>query len=133
MATITKTYAVQNDVESVWAQLANPSQIHRLFSFLASAESEDGARVCRTVDGAEIHERVFSIDHQTRRIAYTVTQSPFGFEAHAASWQATSRDEDATTVTLIIDVLPDDAARALEGMLEQERGTIVSGLGPDAG
>ncbi|MBV1861861.1 MAG: SRPBCC family protein [Nannocystaceae bacterium] len=133
MATITKTFAVNNALEAVWARLADPGQIHHLFSFLASAEVKEGARVCKTLDGAELHERVFSIDHETRRIAYTITRSPFEFEAHAASWQASGGDDGGTTVTLMIDVLPDEAAQGLDSMLEQERPTIVAGLESKAG
>ncbi|MGH1343029.1 MAG: SRPBCC family protein [Nannocystales bacterium] len=128
MATVIKTYAIDNDLDSVWKRLADPEQIHHLFGFLTSAQAQAGSRVCRTADGAEIHERIFSVDHDTRRIAYTITRSPFGFEAHAASWQAAQADGDTTTVTLLVDVLPDNAAEALEAMLEQERATTVSAL-----
>lgn len=75
----------------------------------------------------EIHERILSVNHDTRRIAYTITQSPFGFEFHAASWQVAPHQGGAK-VTLLIDVLPDQAASALDGVIEPERETIVAAL-----
>ncbi len=127
MATITKNYSIDIDPDRVWDVLAEPSRIRSLFSFLTEASGDQDKRVCVMSDGSELHERFFSIDHQARRVAYTITSSPFGLEAHASAWSVKPSGE-GSVVSLVIDVLPDSAGEMLDAMLESEQANIEAGL-----
>lgn len=128
MATLIKEFQVDAEVDAAWNRVAAVGEVDRLFGFLASATLDgDDRRVCETAEGQAIEEHIFSVDAERRRVAYTITSSPFGFTAHAASWEVFPANHGAL-VRFTIDVLPNAAAEMLDQVIESERATIVRGL-----
>ena len=65
-------------------------------------------------------ETIMSIDDEHKRVAYTITDSPFPIEAHAASMQVTDAGDGKSTFHWITDVKPDEMADGIGPMLEGE-------------
>jgi hypothetical protein len=58
-----------------------------------------------------------AVDDEHRRVAYTITDSPFPIEAHAASMQVFDAGGGRSTFRWITDVKPDALAEGLSPML----------------
>lgn len=127
MATITKTLEIPAPIEAVWTRVADLEGVSRLFSMLADAKVEGETRTCSTVDGNQLKERILSVDPEQKRLAYAVTESPFGFEFHAASWQL-EKNGKGTRLVWHTDVKPDAAAGPLGDVIDGEVPNIVRGL-----
>ncbi|MFT5203479.1 MAG: hypothetical protein ACI9C1_002879 [Candidatus Aldehydirespiratoraceae bacterium] len=88
---------------------------------MVTVSSIDGdRRSCTLADGVELSETIISIDEDHQRMAYTITASPFGIQAHSASMQASDAGDGQSTFQWITDVKPDDLADALGLMLAGE-------------
>ena len=69
-------------------------------------------------------ETILGIDHDNRRVAYTITASPFPIEAHAASMQVSDAGGGKSTFQWITDITPDALAESFTGLMSGE----ISGL-----
>ena len=63
--------------------------------------------------GGVLRELMVSIDQERRRVAYTITESPFGFEHHSSSMRAVA-DGDTSLFIWETDFMPDALLEALE-------------------
>ncbi|MEM1415470.1 MAG: SRPBCC family protein [Myxococcota bacterium] len=134
MATIRERRALRISARDAWAQLANVGEVHRLVSFLDGARVEDDTRVCSIAEDApfpgELVETILAVDDGLRRVAYSVTASPFGIAAHAASMEIVD-EEGGATLVWTTDVKPDEVAAQLKPVIAQEIDHIALRL--DAG
>lgn len=88
MATIYKRFEIHASVNQVWTKMPDLSHVYTLFGMLANAELQGDTRVCRTQDGEQLKKLIVSVDPNQKRLVYSITESPFDFEFHCASWQA---------------------------------------------
>lgn len=127
MATIHKRFKIDAPVEQVWVKMADLSGVHALFGMLDDAEMEGNSRICKINGGGTLKELIVSVNPDLKRLAYSIIQSPFGFDFHSASWQAIE-DGDGTTFEWYTDVKPDEMAGMLDDIIENEKDNIVRGL-----
>ena len=124
MATIYKKLKVNAPSDKVWRKVADVGGVHKLLGVITESHLEGDTRYCTTAQGGTLKERIVSIDNNLKRISYSITSSPFGFEYHASSWQVTA-DGDGSIVEWFTDVKPDTAAEGLGQLIESEGGNIV--------
>ena len=127
MATLVKTFEIDAPLDRVWARVADVGAVSDLFAMLADASVDGDVRTCNTVDRKQLKELIVSIDDIHKRLVYSVTESPFGFHFHSASWQL----EPAGPKTRLVwhtDVKPDAMVAALEPVIDSEIPNIVRGL-----
>ncbi|MEL7371875.1 MAG: SRPBCC family protein [Myxococcota bacterium] len=127
VATVFKRLSIDAPIDAVWEKIADLEGVHNLMSFLKDAKVEGDRRVCTIHDGAQLTELILGVDPKNRRIAYSITDSPFGFEFHAASWQLRG-DKDGTELEWFTDVKPDAAAETVSQAIDGEAAHIVSAL-----
>lgn len=127
MATIHKQFQVNAPIEQVWSKMSDLSSVHTLFGMLQNTALEGDQRVCRTQDGGELKELIVSIDPGQKRLVYAITESPFNFEFHCASWQAIPNGE-STIFEWYTDLKPDALAGTIEQVIESEQQNIIQGL-----
>ena len=69
-------------------------------------------------DGAVLAETIIAVDDEHQRVAYTITDSPFPIEVHAASMQVFDAGNGKSTFRWITDLKPDALADGLGPMLQ---------------
>jgi hypothetical protein len=122
MATIHRTLPIDRPADEVWSALSDVGAVHeRLARGFVVDTLLDGP--CRTVtfaNGAVARELVVSIDHDRRRLAYSVVESSLGLEHHHAVFTVTAADADGAGCRLdwMVDLTPDRAAPAVAAMVE---------------
>lgn len=130
MASIYLERLVGISPERAWKELKKIDAPKHLSDMVASMEVlADNVRACSTADGARIVERVISVDDAHKRLAYTVTESPFSAEHHNASWQVFEGDKGGSRVVWAIDILPDVLAEQMGPVFAGDMDAIVGHLG----
>lgn len=124
MATINLQTTLNVAPADLWAQVKDVGGLSNLLGVISDSSLDGDVRSCTMADGAELTETIMSVDDENQRVAYTITESPFPIEAHAASMQVTDAGDGKAGFAWITDVKPDALADALGPMLAGE----VSGL-----
>ena len=111
------------DPGTVWAAVADVGNVHlRLLpGRVADARIEGDERVLTMPDGTEVRELIVAVDHEQRRLAYTV-QGPgrLALAHHHAAFQVFDHDGGARArLVWVTDVLPHDREAAVRGRVER--------------
>jgi hypothetical protein len=131
MASIIKEVSVDADADDVWAALRDFGSVHRRLAsgFVQDCKLEsDTVRVVTFTSGAQARELLVGIDDEARRLAYTVIDSPLGFEQHSASAQVLALDDDRSHFVWITDLLPDGIAATVDELMTQGIAAIKTTL-----
>jgi carbon monoxide dehydrogenase subunit G len=120
MATIIKSVEIDAPVEPVWDAVADFGAVHKRFApgFVTDVELIEGgaARMVTFGSGVAAKEVLLGIDHTARRLAYSVRTERFAH--HNASFQVDDPGGGKCRLTWIADVLPDEIAPYVAGMMD---------------
>jgi hypothetical protein len=130
MASIHKEIQIERSPEHVWAAIRDVGAVHERFArgFVVDTSLEPGARVVTFANGAKARELIVDVDEGRRRLAYSVADSPLGSTHHNASFEVTPGADGTSRLVWITDVLPDDVAPMILGMVEQGSAAIARTL-----
>lgn len=117
MATIHLETELAVAPDQLWSTLRNVGAVSELLNIVAESSIVGDKRSCTMADGAVLAETVLAVDDDHRRVAYTITDSPFPIEAHAASMQIFDAGNGRSTFRWITDIKPDALADGLSPML----------------
>lgn len=120
MATINLETNLAIDAADLWRQVKDVGGVSSLLDVISESSIDGDHRSCTLADGAVLAETIISVDDDLQRVAYTITDSPFGIEAHAASMQVTDLGNGRSMFRWTTDVKPDALADALGPMLAGE-------------
>jgi Polyketide cyclase / dehydrase and lipid transport len=119
MASIRKEITIRSSAEEVWEVIgdfsAGPSRMAP--GFVVDTRADGDSRVVTFADGTVARERLVSIDHDTRRIVYTVVGESIRPDHDNASMQVVADGEAHCRLVWIHDVLPDDLATSLDAAM----------------
>ncbi len=118
MATIYRSVTVHLSAEDLWTRVADVGQISDLLDIVHKSSVSGDTRSCTLADGGQLTETIVGIDEEHQRVAYTITDSPFPIEFHAASMQVIDEGNGTSTLVWITDVKPDAMADGLAPMIE---------------
>jgi len=141
MASIHKEVSIDAPADRVWDALQDVGAIHTRLAteFVVDTQLEGDTRLVTFAGGLVARERIVDVDNRARRIAYSIVEGRPTY--HHASIQAFPDGAARTRLVWIADLLPDDLAGPVGGMMEQgcaamkrtlERaaGAVQSGAGP---
>ena len=119
MASIHKEVRIQALPETAWAALRDVGALHtRLVpGFVTDTRLEDGARVVTFGNGAVARELIVDVDDTARRVAWSVVGG--SMTHHNASAQVLPDGPAGCRFVWIADLLPNEVAPAIAGMMEQ--------------
>lgn len=120
MATINLETNLAVSADELWGKVKDVGSISAFLDVISESSVDGDQRSCTMADGAVLAETIISIDDDLQRVAYTITDSPFGIEAHSASMQVTDLGEGRSMFQWTTDVKPDALAGALGPMLAGE-------------
>ena len=120
MATIIRQTMIDLSPADAWAALRDFGAVHQRLAVGFVADCTLDAPDVRTisfVSGAVAKERLVGVDDGARRLAYTVIDSSLQLAHHNASAQIIE-DVDGTRFVWTTDVLPDDLAPTVAGLMD---------------
>jgi Polyketide cyclase / dehydrase and lipid transport len=119
MASIQRQIFTKASADEVWSAISDIGALHtRLVpGFVVDTRLEGGDRIVTFGNGMIVREPIVDINHGTRRLAWS---SIGGSLTHYnASVQVFAEAGQPTRVIWIADLLPNEAAGAIESMIEQ--------------
>jgi hypothetical protein len=124
MAAIHKEIEINRSAGFVWHAVRDVGAIHKRLvpGFVVDCKLEDGARIVTFANGLVARELIVSIDDETRRHSWSARTD--NLVHHNASVQVFPVGEDKCRVVWIADLLPNEAAPAIGGMIEQALQTM---------
>jgi hypothetical protein len=119
MASIQKEILTRASVDQVWSALRDVGALHtRLVpGFVVDTHLEPGERVVTFGNGMVIREPIVDISEARRRVVWTAIGG--ALTHYNGSAQVFQEAGGRTRVVWIADLLPNEAARAIDFMMEQ--------------
>jgi carbon monoxide dehydrogenase subunit G len=120
MASIRREVQVNASAEKIWAAVRDVGAVHERLApgFVVDTKLEEGARVVTFANGMSARELIVDVDDAARRLAWAVVDSP-RLTHHNASLQVLAEGEGRSRVVWVADLLPDEVAGYIQGMIEQ--------------
>jgi len=118
MATNRRELFLGIPADKAWAAVRDFAQVHTKVApgFLTALEIDKGDRVVTFFNGLVARERLVTLDDANKRLVYAVVE---GRPAHYnAAVQVVANGPACCRVTWTIDLLPDELAPAIAGMMD---------------
>ena len=130
MASIRKETIVRARPEDVWAAIRDIGAIHTRLArgFVTDTQLDGDTRVVTFANGFVARERIVDIDDQARRIAYSVVEGRPTH--HNASIQVFADANGSSRIVWITDLLPNDLAETIGGMMDMGTAAMKKTLEP---
>ncbi|MDH3226024.1 MAG: SRPBCC family protein [Thermoleophilia bacterium] len=119
MASIYAEVTINRPADEVWAEVADVGGISGMLEIVSESSADGDVRKCTLANGAEIKEKILSVDPDNRRVGYTVTEG-LPFEYHAASMQVFDEGDGTSRLRWITDVKPDAEAERMAPMFQAD-------------
>jgi carbon monoxide dehydrogenase subunit G len=131
MATIAREVRIEACPEQVWDALRDVGAIHTRLApgFVTDVKLEDGVRIVTFGNGRVARERIVTVDAEAKRVVWSVVGG--AMTHHNASAQVLA-DGEACRFVWIADLLPDELAPAIAGMIEHGLAAIRKHLEENA-
>jgi carbon monoxide dehydrogenase subunit G len=119
MASIHREIQVEVPAERVWDAIRDVGAIHTRLApgFVVDTRLEAGARVVTFGSGVVARELIVDVDDDARRLVWAVVGGKMTH--HNASLQVFADGEGRSRVVWIADLLPNELAGYIAGMIEQ--------------
>lgn len=119
MATIRKEILIDARPETVWSAVRDIGAIHTRLApgFVTDVRLEEGARIVTFGNGVVARELIVSVEDAERRLVWSVVGSA-RMTHHNGAAQVFAHGAGSRFVWTA-DVLPDEAAPSIEGMMQQ--------------
>ena len=118
MATLKREIPVANGAAPVWQKLRAFDQVHTAVApgFLTNLTMDKGDRILTFFNGMVARERLVTLDDDNCRLVYSVVE---GQASHYNAAVQVFAEGDASRVVWTIDLLPDELAPAIGGMMDE--------------
>jgi hypothetical protein len=133
MASVHRAIRIERPHDEVWDALRDVGALHtRLVpGFVVDCRLEAGVRTVTFANGLVARELIVAVDEASRRVAWAIVDGrPRHYHSSA---QVVADGGGACRVVWIADVLPDELAPGVAGMIEQGLAAMKRALEPTAG
>ncbi len=129
MASIRKEIVIDAPADKIWDVVRDVGAVHRRMApgFVVDTRLEEGARVVTFANGLVARELIVDVDDAARRLVWAVVGSP-RLTHHNASMQVFADGEHRGRVVWIADVLPNEVAGHIAGMMDGGLATMKKTL-----
>ena len=128
MATLRREIPVARGATPVWQKLRDFDHVHTRVApgFLTDLKMDKGDRILTFFNGMVARERLVTLDDETRRLVYSVVE---GQASHYNAAVEVLPDGDRSRLIWTIDLLPNELAPAIGGMMDQATGVMKKTIG----
>ncbi len=129
MASIRREILIEARPDAVWDAVRDVGAVHERLApgFVVDTRLEDGARIVTFASGLVARELIVDVDDAARKLVWAVVGSP-RLTHHNASMQVFADGERRSRVVWIADLLPNEIAGYIAGLIEQGLGTMKKTL-----
>ena len=129
MSSIQREILIEARPEAVWDAVRDVGAVHERLApgFVVDTRLEDGARIVTFASGLVARELIVDVDDDARKLVWAVVGSP-RLTHHNASMQVFADGERRSRVVWIADVLPNEIAGYIAGLIEEGLGTMKKTL-----
>lgn len=92
MHTVSVSTHLSASPDQVWSKIGDPGAISSWHPAIAKSSLDGQDRKCTLADGAEIDERVDSVDEANRSYTYSIVKSPLPLEGYSSTIQVVEAD-----------------------------------------
>ena len=124
MASVYKQVTLNLSADKLWEMVADVANLSNLLDGVQHSEVDGTTRSCTFADGAKLRETILGVDHENKRVAYTILEAPFKLDFHAGSMQVRDAGDGKSTLVWAVDVLPEAMADPINGLLDGEMGKL---------
>ncbi len=119
MASIRRDILVETDPKDAWEAIRDVGAVHTRLApgFVVDTRLEEGARVVTFGNGLVARELIVDIDDEARRLVWAVVGGRLSH--HNASLQVFPEREKGCRVVWIADLLPNELAGIIAGLIDQ--------------
>ena len=119
MASIHKEMFIESPADAVWSAFRDIGAVHTRLApgFVIDCRLDGKDRIVSFANGFVVREVIVHIDDAARRLVYSARSE--NLEHHNAYFQVIPTGEDRCRVVWVADLLPDEAAESIGGMMEQ--------------
>jgi carbon monoxide dehydrogenase subunit G len=119
MASLHREVSVAAGPAVVWDAIRDVGAVHERLApgFVVDTKLEEGARIVTFGNGVVARELIVDVDDEARRLAWSVVGGRMTH--HNASLQVFAEGEGRSRVVWIADLLPNELAGYIAGMIEQ--------------
>lgn len=121
MATLRRQIALTAGASTVWSAIRDFGAVHTRVApgFLTKLEMDNGDRIVTFFNGLVARERLVTIDDEDCRLVYAVVE---GRPSHYNAAVQVFPEGDGSRVVWTIDILPNELAPAIGGMMDHAAG-----------
>jgi hypothetical protein len=132
MATIHEDIEVKRSKEFVWDAIRDVGAIHRrlVLGFVVDSKLEGDWRIVTFANGMVVRELIVDVDDKTCRHSWSARGKPLTH--HNASVQVFSEGQNKCRIVWIADLMPNEVAETIGGMIHQALQTMKQTLESDA-
>jgi len=134
MASIQREVRIEACPERVWDALRDVGAVHTRLApgFVTDVKLEDGARVVTFGNGRVARERIVTVDDEAKRVVWSVVGGAGGAMTHHNASAQVFPDGESCRFVWIADLLPDELAPTIAGMIEHGLAAIRKHLEENA-
>ena len=127
MATLRRQIVLNTNATAVWSAIRDFGAVHTRVApgFLTKLEMDQGDRIVTFVTGLVARERLVTVDDEDRRLVYAVVE---GRPSHYNAAVQVFPEGDGSRLVWTIDLLPNDLAPAIGGMMDHAAGFMKKTL-----
>jgi hypothetical protein len=128
MASIRKEISIEAPAAAVWSTFRDIGAVHTRLApgFVTDCRMDGKARIVTFANGFVAREVIVDIDDESRRLVYSARSENIAH--HNASFQVTANGADRCRVVWVADLLPDEVAETIDGMMEQGSAAMKKAL-----
>lgn len=119
MASIRRQVRIDRPSAEVWDALRDVGALHTrlVVGFVTDCRLDGDARIVTFANGMTVRERIVDVSDEDRRVAWSAEGGRLSH--HNASAQVVPVTDGACNVVWIADLLPNEMAPAIAGMIDQ--------------
>lgn len=119
MASIRRQFTVNRSSDDVWDALRDVGALHtRLVAgFVTHCRLDGDSRIVTFASGMTVRELIVDVDDTQRRVVWSAVGGPLSH--HNASVQVTPKTPSTCELVWIADLLPNELAPAIAGMIDE--------------
>jgi carbon monoxide dehydrogenase subunit G len=119
MASIHKDIRIDVPADKAWDAMRDVGALHTrlVVGFVLECRLEGEVRQLRFANGMQVSERIVGVDDERRRVAWSATGGRLSH--HNASAQVLDEGEGGCRVVWVADLLPNDMAPAIAGLIDE--------------
>ena len=124
MASLTREIQIDTSAADVWDAVRDVGAVHLRLApgFVVDTRLEEDARVVTFANGVVAHELIVDCDDARRRLVWSVVGGRMTH--HNASLQVFAETDERSRLVWIADLLPNEVAPVIAGMIEHAMGVM---------